>query len=228
MTSWRVPLTMKAEYCPLALTDIYCYSKMSPVLTNPMAACSSLQVILRVEVAVYENYRVSSRKVQAHSPCKDSLLGSQHTCNFHGYYLHAYLLTIFFPTQLQEFQTKGDRKLGLSLLSFTLCIHHAERRCWPIECHPAPALISVISQLLLWTLPQIYIYIRKACKCSWVGFSRQTLTSSMRHNVVDLINHIMRLFFSPHDTEDQCQCTVYTTKKRGFKTQTISIHPSSI
>lgn len=36
-----------------------------------MAACSSLQVILRVEVTVYENDRVSSSKVQAHSPCKE-------------------------------------------------------------------------------------------------------------------------------------------------------------
>ncbi len=48
---------------------------MSPVLTNPMAACSRLQVILRVEVTVHENDRVSGCKVQAHSPCKDSLLG---------------------------------------------------------------------------------------------------------------------------------------------------------
>lgn len=43
----------------------------SPVLSDPVTACSSLQVIVRVEVTVYEDDRICSCEIQAHSPCKE-------------------------------------------------------------------------------------------------------------------------------------------------------------
>lgn len=42
-----------------------------------MAACSSLQVILRVEVAIHKNYSVGSCKVDANSSCNEKVLQSQ-------------------------------------------------------------------------------------------------------------------------------------------------------
>lgn len=47
------------------------FSYASPVLTNPVAACGSLQVILRVEVTIHKNDSVSSCQVHPYSPCKD-------------------------------------------------------------------------------------------------------------------------------------------------------------
>lgn len=49
------------------------FSHTSPILANPMAACGSLQVILRIEVAIHKNNSVSSCKVHSNSPCKDML-----------------------------------------------------------------------------------------------------------------------------------------------------------
>lgn len=49
----------------------------SPVLTNPVASCSSLQVVLRVEVTVHKNDCVSGCQVQAHSPCRDHITLSE-------------------------------------------------------------------------------------------------------------------------------------------------------
>lgn len=102
-----------------------------------MAACSSLQVILRVEVSVHENDRVSSCKVQAHSPCKDSLLGSQNHIAWESY-------SCSFKNYTQKVTIRA-RKLGFCLFIFTLCITPAKRSCWPYlhpECHPVAALIS--------------------------------------------------------------------------------------
>jgi len=54
-------------------------SRRSPVLTNPVAACSRLQVVLRVEVAVHEDDGVSGGEVQADAPCKDNTTDYLHT-----------------------------------------------------------------------------------------------------------------------------------------------------
>lgn len=37
-----------------------------------MTACGRLQVIVRVEVTVYEDDRICSCQIQAHSPCKET------------------------------------------------------------------------------------------------------------------------------------------------------------
>lgn len=121
-----------------------------------MAACSGLQVILRVEVSVHENDRVSSCKVQAHSPCKDSLLGSQNHIVWEPY-SHS------FKNYTQKVTICG-RKLGFSLLTFTLCISPAKRSCWPY-LHQSVILLQLLSlsHLSATSLnPAVHLHIQKS------------------------------------------------------------------
>lgn len=121
-----------------------------------MAACSSLQVILRVEVSVHENDRVSSCKVQAHSPCKDSLLGSQNHIAWESY-------SCSFKNYTQKVTIRA-RKLGFCLFIFTLCITPAKRSCWPY-LHQSVILLQLLSlsHLSATSLnPAVHLHIQKS------------------------------------------------------------------
>lgn len=105
-----------------------------------MAACSSLQVVLRVEVAVHKDDGVSSCEVQADSPCKQQstqrLKNSEHVQQC---YLHTYLLI-----QLQELRHTKRNELWQEIMFVSSLSHSAYKTA---ACHPAAALISEICSM---------------------------------------------------------------------------------